>query len=261
MKLEGFFKNQNKFCILLEVIVLLCLITVLTVFQPVYAGILLNVAIPILVMLSLKLVFFEKLKLSTLLVMRILIIFPVLGLMDGNLFIKIQIIFLAINILEATITDFKRKKICNGITGIFLAITVFLLGSKWMGNYFISYATNSNQDILVFATWCWIIAYTIWNWFFIVFEFKPGIAFLHLGILATPIILGFIFGPEIWLIARANSLTFGGGVIQISCKKYFEQYFTSAKWEKYLLIVQQKQFQLTFMILNLTLFTLMYFFR
>lgn len=237
---------------------LILAISILTSFQPVWANIPFNVIIPVLVLIFLKTVFFEKMKLSTLIVMRTLILFAVFGIFPGSIYVKIVLVFLVINILEATFTDFKKKKYFNFVTGILLALTtipLFWFSSIWVGSgegiwggpYY--YANT----IAISGTICWILAYTIWNWLFVTVEFSPSIAYLHVGILLAPILgCTFFMHPGLWLIFRANSLTIGG-VFQISNKTFLEKKLENKKMTQFVTFVGKTQVQLVLMIINIIL--------
>lgn len=84
-------------------------------------------------------------------------------------------------------------------------------------------------------------------------EFSPSIAWLHIGILAAPI-LGclLVWTPGMWLIFRANSLTFGG-VLQIVNKEFFEEKLENEKFTKFVLVTQKNSVQLVLMVINLVL--------
>ncbi len=260
-KLSAQMDKLNSNALLLLFTIVLILATFFSSFQPIWGNIPLTIILPFIVLLSLKVVFFEKLKISTLIIIRVLILLPIFGLWDGHSFVKIILPFMGINILEASLVDFKRKKYYNAITGLALIATLFFMTSSWFGTYYTNYATNEVGEVCFYATWAWAIVYTIWNWFFICFEFKTGIAFLHVGILFAPVFLGIVYGPEYWMITRAYSLTFGGGVVQIFFKEFFERKFSSPKWDAFVEKAKNERVQLSFMIINLVLLASMYFIR
>ncbi len=251
-------ENIPNLVLLALVTLLIIVVTTFAMFQPIWGNIPFTIVLPIVVLLSLNLVFFEKLKVSTLIIIRVLILLPIFGLMSGGSFVKIVLPFMAINILEASLVDFKRKKYFNAITGIGLIVTLLLMTSAWWDTYYTNFAYDEAGGVAVVATWMWALAYTFWNWSFVAVEFKPGVAFLHLGILATPIVLGLVYGAEFWMIARAYSLTFGGGVIQIFFKDFFERKFTSPKWEAFVKKAITDKVQLGVMVVNLGLLVIMY---
>ncbi len=260
-KLCGQMDKLNSKALLIIFTIILIFATILSSFQPIWGNIPLTIILPIIVLMSLKLVFFEKLKISTLIIIRILILLPVFGLWSGDSFVKIILPFMGINILEASLVDFKRKKYYNAITGLGLIVTLFFMTSSWFGTYYTNYATNEVGELCFYATWAWAIVYTIWNWFFVCFEFKSGIAFLHVGILFAPAFLGLVYGPEYWMLTRAYSLTFGGGVVQIFFKEFFERKFSSPRWDAFVEKAKSNKVQLIFMIVNLALLASMYFIR
>lgn len=222
-------------------------VSMLTSYQPILGNIPLNVIPALLVLIYLKPVFFEKLKLSTLVIMRTLIVLAVLNIIPGQTYVNIVLIFLIINILEATITDFKHKQYYNFITGLVLAASVFLLKGVWEGGI---YSANAYT---VTATIVWIIAYTLWNWIFVTGEFSPAISLMHVGILLAPIVGSIITkSPGMWLLLRANTLTFGG-ILQISNKEYFEKSFENDKFSNFIDFTHRKNVQISFMAVNLLL--------
>ncbi|HZJ68426.1 MAG TPA: hypothetical protein VFD28_00265 [Candidatus Eisenbacteria bacterium] len=241
-------------------------VTMLTSFFPLWANVPFNIIFPILVLLTKPTVMFEKLKLTTLIIMRTLIILVLFHVMPAPLFYKLVLIFLIINILEATFTDLlKNKMYFNFVTGLVLAVSVLCLGAMWIpevtGPYsglYLTYITEKGPlfeitNIKMLATIAWIIAYTIWNWLFVIGEFSPSISYLHIGILATPIVSSLVlWNPGIWLLARANSLTIGG-VIQIANKDTLEKNLDNEKLSRFIDKVKTNNIQLILMILNLVL--------
>lgn len=222
-------------------------VSMLTSYQPILGNIPLNVIPALLVLIYLKPVFFERLKLSTLVIMRTLIVLAVLKVIPGQTYVNLVLIFLIINILEATVTDFKHKQYYNFVTGLILAGSVFLLKGVWEEGM---YSANAHT---VSATIAWIIAYTLWNWIFVTGEFTPAISLMHVGILLAPIVGSIITkNPGIWLLLRANTLTFGG-ILQISNKDYFEKSFKNDRFSDFIEFIHKKNIQLLFMAVNLLL--------
>ncbi len=231
----------------------------ISAFYPIHANIPIIVIPSILVMIFAKPVFFEKMKLSTLLVMRIAVIFVVVGLLDAQLYVDIILTMLIINILEATFTDiFRYKKYLNGISGIAVGIGVVVLAGAWqhnapIGDYYLA------EGVLPCVTIMYIIAYTIWNWIFVTNEFSPSVALMHVGFLLAPIIasvstleMGIYGGFGLWLLVRANSLAIGGW-LQIGAKDWFEKQFYDDKFAKFVAWTKQKHMQVIFMLINVAL--------
>ncbi len=165
----------------------------------------------------------------------------------GQTYVNIVMAFLSINILEATFTDLRHKQYFNFVTGLVLAFSVIALKGTWEGGIY------SAEGHTLGATICWIIAYTIWNWIFVTGEFSASISLMHVGILLAPII-GIIItvNPGLWLLLRANTLTFGG-ILQISNKSYFEKSFENERFEKFIQFTHKNTVQLILMIFNLAL--------
>ncbi|MFZ5351867.1 MAG: hypothetical protein ACOZCL_03970 [Bacillota bacterium] len=219
-------------------------LSLLTMHQPLYGNIPINIILPIIILLKLDMVFFEKLKLSTLLLMRIWVVLIFLSIVNVKMALNVILIFLCINIFEATITDFRKGNIYNSITGTALILSVPLLQGEWNGVYYLF----SCEGVIF-----WIAAYTLWNWTFVTNEFSNSIAKLHIGILLTPIIGLLILGnPAAWFILRGNSLTIGG-ITQIYKKGYWEKYFSDSKLSRFIVFTKQKSFQLVLMIINIVL--------
>ena len=87
--------------------------------------------------------------------MRILILFVVFGLMSGDLFVKINLAFLGINIMETTVTDYKKAKYYNAFVGILLTLTILLLKGNWSYPYYTARGATNTATIL------WVIVYSI----------------------------------------------------------------------------------------------------
>ena len=216
--------KMPHFAVWLCAAIVITVVSFLTSYFPIWANIPVNVILPFLVLIYLKTVFFEKLKLSTLIILRTAIVAAVFidyfANIGGLWFVYVVLAFLIINILEATFTDLKYKKYFNFVTGLVLAASVLALAPSWInlsGKSFAFsyiYEANNSAPTAQYAFWgtvCWIIAYTIWNWIFVTDEFSPSIAYLHFAILGMPL-LGCIItrNPGLWLVFRANSLTCGG---------------------------------------------------
>mgnify|MGYP005839450537 CR=1 FL=1 len=195
--------------------VVLIAVSTLTTFFPISVNVPINVVLPLIVLLNIRAEFFEKLKLSTLVIGKLIVASTVLGFLQGDWCVQIVFWLLRINILEAALTDFKKKNYLNGITGLVLIAASFQLTGVWVEKYYI---TTNHAMIL------WIIAYTIWNWNFVLHEFSSSISVYHILVLLTPLIFIILARePGFWLIVRASSLSIAG-VIQISGKKYIEEY-------------------------------------
>ena len=231
----------------------------ISAFYPLHGNIPFIIIPSILVLLFAKPVFFEKMKLTTLVAMRILVVFVAVRLFDGNLYVNIILVMLVINILEATFTDiFRYKKYLNGIAGIALAVGVLALKGSWLydapiGDYYV--VTGAT----VVATICYVVAYTIWNWIFVSNEFSPSVSLMHVGFLLAPIIgcictleLGVFGGFGLWLLLRANTLAIGGW-LQIGAKGWFEKEFSSPAFANFVQLTKKTSVQVVCMIVNIAL--------
>lgn len=228
-------------------------------FYPIQGNVPLIVIPSILVLLFAKPVFFERLKLTTLLVMRIVIVFAALKLFNPQVYVDFIMLALIINILEATLTDLLRyKKYFNAISGFALAIGVIVLRGVWQwdapfGDYYLA------EGVIPAVTIFYIIAYTIWNWIFVTNEFSDSVALMHVGFLLAPILgcictleLGAFGGFGMWLLLRANSLAIGGWM-QIGAKSWFEREYHSPRFEAFVKWTKKKNVQIVAMIINVGL--------
>ncbi|MDO5601712.1 MAG: hypothetical protein Q4G07_02985 [Oscillospiraceae bacterium] len=242
-------------------------VSMLTSYFPLWINVPVNVILPVIVLVKLKMVMFEKLKLTTLVVMRAMILLPLFGVISGKWFVNLILIFLVINCMEATLTDLlKNHQPYNFVTGLFLSASVLALSGEWFGGvtgpFSGIYTFNAGHfggalfttdKVVLIGTICWFVAYTIWNWLFVVGEFSPAVGYLHIGILLSPILSVLLtLDPGLWLVFRANSLTCGG-VFQIACKKQVEKRLANDRLAKFIEKVKSRPVQIGCMIVNLAL--------
>ncbi len=231
----------------------------LSAFYPIHGNVPLIVIPSILVLLFAKPVFFERLKLTTLLVMRIVIVIAALKLFNPQVYVDLIMLMLIVNILEATLTDLLRyKKYFNAISGFAVAIGVIALRGVWQfdapfGDYYLA------KGVLPIVTICYVAAYTLWNWIFVTNEFSDSVALMHVGFLSAPILgsictlgLGVYGGIGMWLLLRANSLAIGGWM-QIGAKNWFEREYQSARFSKFVAWTKTKPVQIVAMLINVGL--------
>lgn len=233
----------------------------LSSFYPIWGNVPFIVIPSILTLLLAKPVFFEKMKLFTLVVMRLLVVAAAARLFDPNIYVDLILLALIVNILEATFTDlFRHKKIWNGISGIALALGVFALHGTWLPDGSVPFG----MDYYLIGgpgaiTILYILGYTLWNWIFVTDEFSPSVSLMHVGFLAAPIIgcictlgMGPAGGFTMWLLLRACSLSIGGW-LQIGIKGWFEKEFYSEKFAKFIDFVHTTPVQIICMIINVGL--------
>lgn len=254
--------KQRKIEVLFKWIMFTAAITgmaMISAYYPVQGNIPLIIIPSIMVLIFAKPVFFEKLKLTTLIVIRVLVVFAALELFKRQLYVNICLWALIINILEATFTDLLRhKKYFNAVSGFALAAGVLALSGAWaegapMGQFY------TVTGALPVVTLCYIIAYTLWNWIFVTNEFSPSVALMHVGFLSAPIIgcicsawMGPFGGLGMWLLLRANSLAIGGW-LQIGAKSWFEKEYHDDKFAKFVEWTHTKPVQIVCMIINVAL--------
>lgn len=219
-------------------------LTLFTTYLPIHANIPINIIVPIIVLFFLKSVFFEKLKLSTLICNRILVAVTAIGFISGGLCITIAIWLFRINIMEAALADFKGKRYFNFITGIVLVATSFLLTGTWNGTYY----TLIFEGVIL-----WIIAYTFWNWTFVLGEFGNSISVFHIAVLLAPLFGTLItMQPGLWFLMRGNSLT-PAVVVHISNKERIEKYFDIPLYKQITTKIMTTPVQIGIMVINIIL--------
>ena len=240
---------------------------ILSAFYPTSANVILIVIPSIYVIIFARPVFFEKMKLTTLVVMRILIVLAALRVFNPQIYVDLILLMLIINILEATLTDIvKYKRYYQGVSGIFLALGVIALKGSWaydafIGNYYITYGGPglANPTVATLIILFYAIAYTIWNWIFVTNEFSDSVSLMHVGFLLAPLIggvctlgLGWFGGLNMWLLLRANTLSIGGW-LQILAKGWFEKEFKSPNFSAFVKWTKKTGPQIAFMIINVSL--------
>ncbi len=228
-------------------------------FYPIQGNVPLIVIPSILVLIFSKPVFFERLKLSTLLSMRIIIVAAAFRLFNPQVYVDVIMLMLIVNILEATFTDLLRhKKYFNAVSGFAVALGVITLRGLWQfdapfGDYYLA------EGALPAITIMYALAYTLWNWIFVTNEFSSSVSLMHVGFLAAPLIgsvctlgLGDFGGIGMWLLLRANSLSIGGWM-QIAAKDWFEREFYNEKFDKFVKWTKTTPVQVVCMLINLAL--------
>lgn len=117
----------------------------------------------------------------------------------NTLFKRIIWIFLALNILEAIMTDFLDGYVVNALAGVLLVASQPAAAT-------IRISEEDNR--LLYATpWSWVIAYTIWNFGFIYSapsSHSLVLTFIHLGL---PLLICWK-NPALYLEGRAYMLAF-----------------------------------------------------
>lgn len=234
-------------------------VAMLTAQFPTWGNLIFNVGFGVLVLIFSKAVMFERLKLTTLLTLRFVIALFVFCGWNGQIYTDFVLLLLIINILEATFTDFlKNKQYWNGVSGIFLALGVLGLQGHWNISegpmYYI-------EGFSIGATIAYMIGYTIWNWIFVSGEFSSSVTLMHVGFLSTPIIGCIIIGAitnewglafGLWLLFRANTLTFGG-IMQIAGKNYWEENLHNDKFQRGIDYTHKTRVQIVCMIICIAL--------
>lgn len=195
-------------------------VAALTVHYPVWANIPINIGIPLLIIIFGAAKSFEKLKLSTLIWGRILIAVAALGILNGQLAVEIIFWLLRLNILEAMYEDGKKRNYPNILSGLFVLIGTFAFSGTWIEKYFLIHP----ESVLF-----WCLAYTVWNWNFVIHNFKKAIGAFHIAVLTAPLLYCLVtWEIGFWLIMRATSLTIAG-CLQVGLRPWIEKTFNSKR--------------------------------
>lgn len=236
-------------------------------FYPVWGNIPFIVVPSILTLVFAKPVFFERMKLLTLVAARTIAVLAALLVFNPDVYVDLILLALVVNIGEATATDFfKHKKIYNGISGLALIAGIFALHGHWtdllskmpfgMSYYLVGGPDTGGPDVVMIL---YIIGYTLWNWIFVTDEFSPSVALMHVGFLLAPVFgclvtigMGPLGGSQLWLLLRACSLSIGGW-LQIGIKGWFEKEFYSERFERFINWVHTTPVQIVCMVVNIAL--------
>ncbi len=135
--------------------------------------------------------------------------------------IKISLyLLLQVNIVEAVLMDASKQHFSNVLLGVVLMVTL----PSWKS---ITLKANTFLAIHWSLPIHWIIAYTLWNWLFVNFQF-PMLAGIHLVLLAGPLIAAF-YNQRMWIYYRSHSL--GVHLVLIFTFPYQQFYFyTDFTW-------------------------------
>ncbi len=123
-------------------------------------------------------------------------------------------LLLQINIFEAVLLDASKSHFTNVFLGLVLMATL----PSWKK---IGLKTNTFLSINWPLPMPWIIGYTLWNWFFVHFQFSM-LAGIHLVLLAGPLIAA-LFNQRMWIYYRSHSL--GIHLVLIFTFPYQQFYF------------------------------------
>ncbi len=111
-------------------------------------------------------------------------------------------LLLAGNIIEATILDVIGHGLAhslNAVAGIgLIAMLTYNANATRID------AASRSRDLYYGTTPSWIIAYTVWNWAFVLLNY-PSLAGQHTAVLACGLIVG-LSDPRRWVQTRACSL-------------------------------------------------------
>lgn len=231
--LDAFFKLPRAAAFVLFTAVL-TVVSALAMYYPLYVSLPLMVILPIFIVAFVRGDIFEKIKLSTLIIGRLIVVLAFLTLIPGDILIFLVIWLLRINILEAVIKDLKGKNFLNALSGIALIAGTWLINIHWNGVYYV---------ILPVALIFWVLGYTIWNWNFIYLNYGASIGLYHVPVLSAPLVFALgVLSPVHWLMMRAGSLTLAV-TCQMAFKERLNKYLNKKSWVKKLSVVERNSTQ------------------
>ena len=143
---------------------------------------------------------FSPVKLFSVAVFAIFYAFALLDILSAKAFEVIALALLAINMVEAALTEFREGNHANAVAGAFLVVCIPFFSVVLIDGYF---AVQADHFLL------WAIACTIWNWYFVLKAYPAqGASMLYLGVLLAPFGLIVLFGVDAgaWLILRTYTL-------------------------------------------------------
>lgn len=142
---------------------------------------------------------FTPLKIITLTTALLIIPLMILGYYPIEWCEPIVIFFIVLNISEAISVDLKEKNFLNAISGtILLILAIFYFQITWKNPYILI-----GPSVLLF----WIIAYSIWNWNYVILNYTAEESLYHFYVIMTPLIYILIrLDTAYWLLIRTETL-------------------------------------------------------
>jgi hypothetical protein len=168
---------------------------------------------------------FSPVKLFSVAVFAIFYALAILGTLSAEAFQWIALALLAINMVEAVLTEFRQNNYANAVAGAFLVACIPFFRVVLIDDYFALQA-----DFFLY----WAIAYTIWNWYFVLKAYPaPGASLFYLGVLLAPFALLVLFelDPGAWLILRTYTLLLAVVIHTTIARDTFFPRMLSAKYD------------------------------
>jgi hypothetical protein len=168
---------------------------------------------------------FSPVKLFSVAVFAIFYALAILGTLSAEAFQWIALALLALNMVEAVLTEFRQKNHANAVAGAFLVACIPFFRVVLIDDYFALQA-----DFFLY----WAIAYTIWNWYFVLKAYPaPGASLFYLGVLLAPFALLVLFelDPGAWLILRTYTLLLAVVIHTTIARDTFFPRMLSAKYD------------------------------
>lgn len=248
---------------------ILAILANILIYHPVYLTLPLAIITPILISVlqyfKISPPYYNKVftitKLYSLAIGLVIIPLLILGVFSEKYLPIIIIILLVGNVIEAVIVDFKagiqksRKHLLNAVSGIIVMLTFpFIANIYWVKPYFF-YAGSPG---IIY----WIIAYTIWNWNFVLLNFPKERSLVSVSYLTAPLIyIAYINIAGYWLIARGVTLFIGQAIQGIVGSTTFYPYLQALPYFKFVNKWETKIGQLFIFSLIIILSLLFFIFR
>jgi len=123
------------------------------------------------------------------------------------------------------------------LAGISVVVSSFSVHAQWLAS---QNAYNISAPSLIF----FIVAYTVWNWNFVLQNFSQKIAYYHLAVLASPLVFCLAtLNPGLWLIMRASSLEIAVS-LEIQQRSKIERFLSSHPMKKMIQKIETSNEQL-----------------
>lgn len=189
----------------------------LTIYFPIALHYPINVILPIMLAAYFRDQEFAVSKLVVLAIGGIFVLMTIRDYFPVPWFTALVVLLLRINILMAVIEDFRTGYMLNVVAGLILTLTTYFIDAYWHDYYY----TMTSTSLIV-----WLIAYTLWNYRFVLNQYSSGISLFHVGVLLSPLVIIAVMGnPGLWFIGRGVTLV-QACMVQVIAED--RQFFTSS---------------------------------
>jgi hypothetical protein len=184
--------------------------------------------------------FFSPLKLVTISISASVPALVLFKFIPENYVELTMLLISALNIMEAVYSDWKVRNILNSLSGLVLVLLIpFCFRVGWHDNTYY---------LLPHSLAFWILAYTLWNWNFVVFNFAATTSLYYVSVLLAPlIIIIFASNTGLWLVARITTLMIAALVHSTVAKQFILPRFNLSFYDRICTSLKQdKRLQVLF---------------